>query len=158
MDFTIRRAGSGDAEGLSALIRGLGMFERLKSEDASVTSTRVARHLGMALSDDSHSLYVATDTSGKLLAYAAVHWLPYLFLPGPEGYLSELFVAPAARDRGLGTALLEVVVQEAKERGCARLMLEAVRTRESYARGFYTKRGWIERVDMANLVYELPGA
>jgi len=26
-------------------------------------------------------------------AYAAVHWLPSLFLTGAEGYLSELFVA-----------------------------------------------------------------
>ncbi len=155
MDFTVRPARAEDAEALSALIRGLGMFERLKSEDASVTSARVARHLDMSLADDSHSLRVATDVTGDILAYAAVHWLPYLFLAGPEGYLSELFVAPAARDRGLGTALLASVVEEAKARGCARLMLEAVRTRESYVRGFYTKRGWIERQDMANLVYEL---
>lgn len=155
MDFAIRQAGEGDAQALSALIRGLGVFRRLESEDASVTASRVARHLDMCLVDDSHSLFVATDADGELLAYAAVHWLPYLFLAGPEGYLSELFVAPAARDRGIGTALLDTVVQEAKARGCARLMLEAVRTRESYARGFYTKRGWIEREDVANMVLEL---
>jgi len=64
-------------------------------------------------------------------------------------------VAPGVRDQGVGTALLDSVVAEAKTRGCARLMLEAVRTRESYARGFYTKRGWIEREDVANMVFEL---
>lgn len=155
MDFTVRRAQAADAEALATLIRGLGLFERLRSEDASVTSDRVARHLDMSLADDSHSLYVATDVAGELVAYAAVHWLPYLILAGPEGYVSELFVVPAARGHGSGTALLDTVVEEAKTRGCARLMLEAVRTRESYARGFYTKRGWIEREDMANLVLEL---
>lgn len=155
MDFIVRPAQATDAEALSALIRGLGLFRRLEYEDASVTAARVMRHLDMCLSDDSHSLHVAADAAGGILAYAAIHWLPYLILGGPEGYLSELFVAPEARDRGLGTALLDTIVEEAKARGCARLMLEAVRTRESYARGFYTKRGWIEREDMANLVFEL---
>lgn len=43
----------------------------------------------------------------------------------------------------------------AEARGLARLMLEAVTTRESYRREFYPKRGWIERKDMASFVYEL---
>jgi len=70
MDFAVREAGPSDADGLSSLIRGLGMFERLKSEDAGVTSARVAKHLNMSLADDSHSLLVAADADGRLLAYA----------------------------------------------------------------------------------------
>jgi GNAT superfamily N-acetyltransferase len=155
MDFTIRPARAEDAGGLSVIIRGLGLFDRLKSEDSEVTAARVAKHLDMCLSDDSHSLFVATDESEDLLGYAAVHWLPYLILSGPEGYVSELFVAPAARDCGVGTELLDTVAGEARLRGCGRLMLEAVRTRESYTRGFYMKRGWIQRDDMANMVFEL---
>lgn len=155
MSFEIRAARAGDAPELATLIRELGLFERLKAEDADVTAVRVAKHLDACLSDDSHSLFVGIDGSGELSAYAAVHWLPYLFLTGPEGYLSELFVAAPARGQGMGTALLHAVVDKARERGCARLMLEAVRTRESYTRGFYTARGWIEREDMANLVFEL---
>ena len=131
------------------------MFERFESEASDVTVARVGRHLEMCLADSSHSLFVATGEPGDVVAYAAVHWLPYLFLIGPEGYLSELFVAPSVRGCGLGTALLDTVVGEARRRGCARLMLEAVRTRESYTRGFYTKRGWIERDAMANMVFEL---
>ena len=155
MDFAVRPVREADAAGLSELIRGLELFVRLSSEEPDVTEARVAKHLAMCLADDSHSLFVATDPAEQVVAYAAVHWLPYLFLTGPEGYLSELFVSAALRGRGVGTALLDVVVSEARERGCARLMLEAVRSRESYTRGFYSDRGWVERGDMANLVYDL---
>ena len=154
MEFAIRPVRADDAEGVSALIRGLGLFRRLESEDPQVTTARISKHLGMCLADDSHSLFVATGPGKEPIAYAAVHWLPYLFLTGPEGYLSELFVAESARDLGVGTALLDSVVSEARRRGCIRLMLNAVRTRESYTRGFYTKRGWTEREDMANMVFE----
>jgi ribosomal protein S18 acetylase RimI-like enzyme len=57
--------------------------------------------------DDSHSLFVAESHGEGPIGYAAVHWLPYLILSGPEGYLLELFVAESARDRGVGTALLD---------------------------------------------------
>jgi GNAT superfamily N-acetyltransferase len=63
-------------------------------------------------------------------------------------------VAETARGLGVGTALLDSVVSEARQRSCVRLMLNAVRRRESYMRGFYTKRGWTEREDMANMVFE----
>ena len=77
-----------------------------------------------------------------------------IILKGPEGLLSELFVAEGGRGAGVGSSLLAAVVEEGRKRGCARLMLEAVRTRESYVRGFYTERGWVERPDMANMIYE----
>ena len=66
---------------------------------------------------------------GELAGYAAVHWLPYLILKGPEGLLSELFVSEAQRGAGVGSRLLAAAVDEGRKRGCARLMLEAVRTR-----------------------------
>ena len=151
----IRPALASDADALSGLIRGLGFFARLEGEDATSTAARVDRHLSMCLADDSHTVFVAVETGGHIVGYTAVHWLPYLFLTGPEGYLSELFVADDRRSRGVGTELLERVIDEARRRGCARLMLAAVRSRESYERGFYTARGWVEREDVANLVYEL---
>jgi GNAT superfamily N-acetyltransferase len=155
MEFEIRPIRADDAERLSAVIRGLGLFGRLESEDPDVTAARVAEHVRMCLADDSHSLFVAESDGAEPIGYAAVHWLPYLILPGPEGYVSELFVAESARDRGVGTALLDTVASEARRRGCARLMLAAVRTRESYLRGFYVKHGWIERDSVANMVFDL---
>jgi GNAT superfamily N-acetyltransferase len=155
MDFAVRPARRQDAPAIAALIRGLGLFRRLAGEEPASTQARVLRHLDLCLADDSHTVLVATDPCQAIVGYAGVHWLPYLFLTGPEGYLSELFVAESHRGQGIGSALLGAVVSEARRRGCARLMLEAVKTRESYRRGFYRKQGWVEREDMANFVYEL---
>jgi GNAT superfamily N-acetyltransferase len=83
-----------------------------------------------------------------------VHYLPYFFLPGPEGYVSELFISAEARGQGIGTALLEQVIAEARRRGCARLSLINSRTRESYQRKFYEQHGWNERIEIA--VFVLP--
>jgi hypothetical protein len=84
MKFAIRPVRAGDAEGVSALIRGLGLFRRLESQDPQVTTARISKHLGMCLADDSHSLFVATGPGNEPIAYAAVHWLAYLFLTGAK--------------------------------------------------------------------------
>jgi GNAT superfamily N-acetyltransferase len=78
-----------------------------------------------------------------------------LLLSGPEGYVSELFVAEGARGRGVGTRLIEAVEALARERGCSRLLLLNVRERESYERGFYAARGWQERPGVANFIKPL---
>lgn len=143
-----------DGGPISTLLRGLGWFGHLDAEPADVTEARVRDHL--ALSDGSHSILVAEDGKGVFLGYAAVHWLPYLFLNGPEGYVSELFVTESARGRGVGTQLQTAIRAEAERRGCSRLMLINSRSRESYRRGFYAKQGWEERVGVANFIYGLP--
>jgi GNAT superfamily N-acetyltransferase len=137
------------------MLRNFGWFGHLSNEPAPATEKRVTDHMARCMSDDSHSMYVAEDEAGRFLGYTAVHWLPYLMLSGPEGYVSELMVAEAARGQGCGTGLLDVVREEGITRGCSRLMLANRTTRESYQRGFYTKRGWTERGDIANFVLPL---
>ena len=107
------------------------------------------------MADTSHSIYVAETAQYGVIGYACVHWLPYLFLPGPEGYLSELFVEQTHRGKGVGKQLLNSIVTEAKHRDCSRLMLITSRGRESYRREFYLKQGWVERDGMANFVLRL---
>jgi GNAT superfamily N-acetyltransferase len=156
-DFAIRSAQLEDAETLAALILGLGQFGHHfagLSEEGS--RQRVAWLLKQCLEDSSHSVYVAVDAAGALAGYTAVHWLPYLFLPGPEGYVSELFIAEAVRGHGIGGRLLEAVIHEARARDCSRLSLLNMRDRESYERGFYAKQGWQERPDAANFILRLP--
>ncbi|MGO9097391.1 MAG: N-acetyltransferase family protein [Bryobacteraceae bacterium] len=155
MGLHIRRARLEDAPAIAALVRALGWFAHLSAEAEQVGSERVAKHLQLCRADQSHSVYVAEDQAGEVAAYATVHWLPYLFFPGPEGYVSELIVGEAHRGRGIGTQLLEAVRREALERGCCRLMLINKRNRESYQREFYAKRGWIERPAAASFVLPL---
>ncbi|MEA4907598.1 MAG: GNAT family N-acetyltransferase [Chloroflexi bacterium] len=154
MEFDIRPAHLEDAAGLAEILIQIGWFSALKDETPEQTRQRVARHLQMCLQDDSHTLYVAAEVrTGRLLGYVAVHWLPYLILSAPEGYVSELFVHPQTRGAGVGLRLLESVQEEALRRGCCRLSLLNFRNRESYQRGFYAKAGWEERPNAANFVY-----
>ena len=154
--YTIRTTQPGDAPAITALLRGLDWFERIASEPPEKTAANVARHLEQCLADGSHTIYVAEDQAVELSGYVAVHGLPYLFLPGLEGFISELFVREAARGEGLGSRLLQVVKQEARERGCFRLSLLNGKYRESYQRRFYEKQGWEERPTMVNFVYYIP--
>lgn len=157
MDVQIRQAVPADAGAIADILRELGAqgwFPHLAGEPREVTVARTAGHLERCVPSTEHSTYVA-EASGQVVGYSAVHWVPYFLLPGPEGYISELFVRDAARGQGIGTRLLEVVTEEARARGCYRLLLENRRDRESYERGFYRKRGWEERTRMAGFVYWL---
>ena len=155
MEITIRNVQLQDAEKITSIIREVGWFEHLKSESAQTTAERVRQHISLCLADDSHSAFVAENEKHKVLGYSSVHYLPYFFLPGPEGYVSELFISEEARGQGVGTALLEQVIAEARKRGCSRLSLINSRTRESYKRKFYEQRGWKERTEVAAFVLPL---
>lgn len=156
MLINIRKAQLTDARAIAGILRGLGWFKHFSAEPVESTEARVRLHLSHCLGDDSHSVYVAENRAGETIGYANVHWLPYLFLPGPEGYVSELFVNKGARGQGAGTQLLQAIKKEADERGCTRLSLLNIRQRESYQRGFYKQRGWEERRGAANFIYPLP--
>lgn len=151
----IRKATVGDARELAFLLRGIGWFDAFNGGELNALTEQVRARLEQCLVDDSHLVLVAENTDGKIAAYGSVHWLPYLFMPGPEGYVSELFVSAAARGRGIGRELLGAVEKEARVRGCQRLSLTNLRNRESYQRQFYSKAGWRERSEAANFIYPL---
>ncbi|WNZ23490.1 GNAT family N-acetyltransferase [Leptolyngbya sp. NK1-12] len=162
MRINIRPAEITDAAAIFGILQALEWFPHLKS-DAAAASEQMVCHLNACLADNSHSVYVAEqigeqDTEQadtKIVGYAAVHWLPYLLLPAPEGFISELFVDQNHRGEGIGSLLLAAIQAEAKARGCSRLMLVNSRERESYQRQFYQKQGWIERENIANFIYKL---
>jgi GNAT superfamily N-acetyltransferase len=150
----IRKAIENDVSAITGILRELGWFAHITSESTTTTKHRINHHFKLC-ANNSHSIYVAEKPDGEVVGYTAVHWLPYLMLAGPEGYVSELFVRDSERGQGIGTKLLEAVKQEAKERGCSRLSLLNVRYRESYQRGFYMKLGWQEREQVANFILQL---
>ena len=148
----LRRVSIDDAEELASLLKDVGWFEFLEKRSDDEVREHVKFQLARCLADDSHLLYVAESDDGKLIGYVSVHWLPYLFMRGPEGYVSELFVRDGARGQGVGRELLACIEAEAKTRGCHRLSLINLRGRESYQRQFYVKAGWRERAEAANFL------
>jgi GNAT superfamily N-acetyltransferase len=144
-----------DAAGLAVLLRGIGYLSAFKNETEVESIERVRRHLSACLSDDSHTLLVAQGEDRRIDGYISAHWLAYLILVAPEGYISELFVDQRARGSGLGGKLLNAIETDARKRGCSRLSLLNMRERESYMRGFYVKHGWEERPDAANMIFRI---
>jgi GNAT superfamily N-acetyltransferase len=151
----IRRMTEHDVAAISKIIRDLGIFAYLKEESERDTEQRITHHFALCAQDDSHTVYVAENSGGKVIGYVSIHWIPYFILQAPDGYVSELFVAASERGKGVGSKLLAVAKEQAQERGCSRLSLLNLRNRESYQRGFYKKQGWTEREHVANFVFEL---
>ena len=152
MNVTIRKAQLEDAAAIAEILAELEWF----SHYGEITPAHLQRQLELGLANNSHSVYLAETSAGEIVGYGAIHWLPTLFMPGPEGFVTELFVKESARGLGVGAALLEAFIAEGKQRGCTRLSLLNNRQRESYRRGFYSKQGWQEREAMANFVYLFP--
>jgi len=155
MTVQIRKASVQDAQSLAELLKEIGWFESFKNEPFEAVSRQVRLHIEQCLADNSHSMFVAEPGDGKIVGYGSVHWLPYLFLKGPEGYVSELFVRESARGQGVGKELLRKIETEARARGCARLSLINLRNRESYLRQFYVKAAWKERAEAANFICQI---
>jgi len=81
--------------------------------------------------------WVATQ-DGRLVGHASL-WRGGAADAAGTAQVSRLFVAPAARGRGTGAALLRHVTREARTRGL-RLVLDVVAT--SAAAAFYEGQGW----------------
>jgi GNAT superfamily N-acetyltransferase len=72
----------------------------------------------LAPSDDGR-LLAARDESGAILGYACLYW-HFSSLQATETVLmNDLFVAPEARGRGIGRALIEASAAVARERDAA---------------------------------------
>jgi len=106
-------------------------------------------------SDSEQQTVLVADLNGAVVGYAHVHWVSAFFLPGPEGYITELFVGGAARGHGCGSALLEEIQTVALQRKAARLFLVNGRQSEAYVRGFYSKHGFSEADHLAGFRREL---
>jgi GNAT superfamily N-acetyltransferase len=153
--ITVRAAVHEDVPVMAGIIRKLGWFPYVDNESEAATEMRVRLQLELCDTDDSHTVLVAEDEEGAASGYISVHWLPYLLLTGPEGYISEIFVKEEARGKGIGRALMNDVKELAITKNCSRLMLLANRTREAQERDFYIQLGFEEREQMANFVLNL---
>ncbi len=146
----IRPARAADAPAIGAILREIEWLPEAAQECRAEIESLISENLASCLDDNSHTALVAEYSAGDVVGYIAAHWTPYLMLPGPEGYITELFVLESERKKGIGRSLLAEVKKMALERGCFRLRLVTGRGRGSYQ--FYKKLGWVERTGIADLV------
>jgi ribosomal-protein-alanine N-acetyltransferase len=81
-------------------------------------------------------LYLVDESDGVVTAYAGLcTYVPH------EAYIQTIAVAPAAQGRGIGTALLTTLIDEATRRGVEHLDLE-VRADNTSAQRLYERHGF----------------
>ena len=71
----------------------------------------------------------------------------------PFGFMEDVFVEEEYRSQGIGTALIDALVQEAKRRGCYKIIATSRHSRPK-VHDLYLKLGWYDhgkefRIDLA---------
>ncbi|GIG54574.1 hypothetical protein Dac01nite_13260 [Demequina activiva] len=121
----MRPALRSDAADVWALLEGLvlgGPPERALFDRTFPTLT----------ADDAVALLVHEGGGGEVDGYVHALTRPSLYANGPVCWVSELMVAPGARRRGTGAALIRAVEEWANLRGCREVTLATSRAREFY--------------------------
>ena len=134
--FHLRPAGPDDLEAIVGLIGELADFERL-THLLEVTPESLRPHLFGAR--PVAEAWVA-ECGGTVVAFALFFTNFSTFLGRPGLYLEDLYVQPAHRGQGIGTALLRRLATLAVERGCGRFEWSVLDWNVN-AIGFYEKMG-----------------
>jgi GNAT superfamily N-acetyltransferase len=137
-DATIRPATAADAATIVRLIRALAEYERL-SDEIRVTEADILRDgFGPRPCFECLLAEIAGDPVGFALYLA-----DYSTFAGRAGiFVEDLFVAEAARGRGIGRRLLARLAALAQERGASSLNLNVLDWNP--ARAFYHRLGFEE--------------
>ncbi len=152
--LAIRAAQPSDLSLILALIRELATYEKLLAE-VEVTEDRLRDTLFPAGAAAPAAHVVIGEADGEAAGFAVYFFNFSTFLGKPGLYLEDLFVRPAARGKGLGSALLRHLAGLAADRGCGR-MEWAVLDWNSPAIDFYKRMGAVPLDDWT--VFRMTGA
>lgn len=134
----IREARPADLEGVLALLAedAIRAFE----EPAEPT-VRQRAALAELIGDPAHEVLI-DERAGRIVATAQVSWLRVLIYDG--GLICQIESVRTASDlrgQGIGKALMEHVVERARQRGCARVQL-TTNAQRPRAHQFYERLGF----------------
>jgi GNAT superfamily N-acetyltransferase len=112
---------------------------QLAEHDIDTPRDAVARAVAGMIADPARGfILVARPNLG--VAYVSHIWA--LEHGGLSAWLEELYVVPAERERGVGTALLVAAIARARAAGCAALDLEVTRD-HARAERLYARTGFM---------------
>ena len=117
-------------------------------EEACFSMPWTREQLQSQLPDERHEFLVAADDGGAVLGYIGMMTVL------DEGYISNVAVAPEARRRGIGRALVKEMLRRAADRELSFVTLE-VRAHNESAIALYAQEGF-RAVGQRKDYYERP--
>lgn len=142
-DILIRPAQNSDAPRMMELIRELALYERAPEEVTVDFDHFVEAGFG---ANPVWWAYVA-EVDGIVVGFA-LYYIRYSTWKGSRMYLEDLIVTESFRGRGIGSLLLDKLVEEAKEKGFVGMTWQVLDWNEP-AINFYKKytekfdAGWV---------------
>ncbi|MEM8544307.1 MAG: GNAT family N-acetyltransferase [Cyanobacteria bacterium P01_H01_bin.119] len=132
----IRPATPADVSIMYALVQELATYEKLSHE---VTGTPEALRENL-FGDRPYAEAVVARAEGAVAGFALFFHNFSTFLMQPGLYLEDLYVRPAFRRQGVGTALLNHLAELAVQRGCGRFEWSVLEWNQP-AIAFYQRMG-----------------
>jgi len=112
-----------------------------------------ARHFLLERLEQDQSVILLAFADGAAIGFTQLYPSFSSGAMAPIFILNDLFVAPEARGRGAGSALLEAAAAYGRRSGALRLVLSTEITNTT-AQSLYEKTGW--KRDTVFCVYQLP--
>jgi GNAT superfamily N-acetyltransferase len=136
-DSTVRRASAADAAVVAQLLFD---FDTEYDEPVPEASVLAERYAELLESGDVTVLLVGDGPEG----FVQLRFRPSVYSRSLDAYLEELYVVPSRRGQGLGRALLEAAMKEARGRGATRMDLGTSED-DVAARALYESLGFVNR-------------
>lgn len=138
-DFSIARATLHDLDELASLFDGYRVFYGMPSDPIVAHEFLHAR-----LAADESVIFLARDGQQCALGFTQLYPCFSSVAARRVWILNDLFVADAARNRGVGRALLERARAHARQTGARRLVLETAQTNVG-AQALYESLGYLRQ-------------
>ncbi len=133
----IRLAGADDAPAFGRLLHAFNVEFGEATPDAETIAERAAP---LIESGEVTVLFAGEGPYG----FAELRFRPSLYTGALDAHLEELYVVPDRRGQGLGRALLEAAMEQARGRGAAHIDLGTGET-DVAARALYESAGFTNR-------------
>jgi ribosomal protein S18 acetylase RimI-like enzyme len=132
----VRLAGTDDLEVVARLFDAYRRFYLQPADPAA------ARAFVRARFERAESTILVAEQAGSIVGFAQLYPTYCSVAAAPIWVLYDLFVDPAARRRGVATALLRAAPVHARAAGAVRLELATARSNAA-AQSLYESEGWV---------------
>ncbi len=144
------RAGPDHVDAATRLFLGyLGFYEKAVSPEAAFAFIDARLRQG-------DSVIFLAEVDGQALGFMQLYPAYASLSLAPSWILNDLFVDPAGRGRGIGTALMQAARDLGLETGAAEIFLQTARTNET-AQSLYRGLGYQRDDEFLVYTLSLPG-